>query len=344
MLGVFLRGRWEYPGRNHPPTTLWTTRVEGASLFPVATVIAPVSAASGACPRCGFRREDGAAECSRCGIVFAKAEARAGSTLPAPAVPPRDSSTPARWSVDAGGSRALLIGAGACGLVLAFPFTRFVFSYLPVLLHEFGHALFAWLFGFPSIPSFDFLHGGGITAISGRQTGLLVLVYGVWGSLLYLYRRHLPGIAALCVLIGLYTVVAFTHLHEELIIAMGHVTELALASVFLYRALGGSALKLPAERPLYAFLALFIVLRDAYFAFRLMTSPLERDIYVELKGGADMDLSALARALGIGLDAAAAAYFALCWLALPAAWAAFRYRESWQVWISRVFFRPFEAR
>ncbi len=216
-----------------------------------------------------------------------------------------------------------------------------MFSYLSVLVHELGHAACAWAFGYPSIPSFDFFHGGGVTAIGDRRIGLLVLIVLVWAFLFHRYRSHGAGRIGLGVIAALYGVVGLTGLHRHLIACAGHGAELLLAGVFLYRAFNGSGLRVPAERPLYAFLGLFVLIRAAHFAFGLATSPLERDIYVELKGGMEMDFSVLAGAFDVGIGAVAVVYLACCVLTLPLAWLAFRSRDRWQEWVSSVLFSPF---
>ena len=248
-------------------------------------------------------------------------------------------------TLDAEARRALLVGAVLAALVLALPFLRFVFSYLTILVHELGHALFAWLFGYPAIPSFDFHYGGGFTSYESRKTILLGLVFTGWVVALYAYRHHRPGLLAVGGLAGLYTLLALTQLHELLIGFMGHGAELAFAGIFLYRALGGSAVKVRAERPLYAFLAFFIVAGDARFALDLVRSPLERQLYAEAKGGGDwMDFSLLGRGLGLELTTVAGLFFLFTLLVLPLTWFVYRHREKLGETVHRVFLRPWEER
>ena len=233
-------------------------------------------------------------------------------------------------SVDSEGRRALLIGAGLAVVVLAFPFLRFVFSYMTILVHELGHALFAWLFGYPAIPSFDFYYGGGFTSFDNRKTLLLLIVYAGWATALYAYRRHRPGLIAVGVLAGLYTVLAFTPLHRQLISFMGHGTELLFAGIFLYRALSGYGVKVAAERPLYAFLAFFIVASDLRFAMGLVRSPVARQLYTEAKGGGDwMDFSLLARGFGVELTSVAGIFAVCALLTLPLTYMIYLHRVRW---------------
>ncbi|MCP5050706.1 MAG: hypothetical protein GY940_26320, partial [bacterium] len=59
--------------------------------------------------------------------------------------------------------KAMGIGAVITAVILYFPFLSFVFRYMITLVHEIGHAVFGWFFGYPSVPAFDFAYGGGIT-------------------------------------------------------------------------------------------------------------------------------------------------------------------------------------
>jgi len=239
---------------------------------------------------------------------------------------------------DAEARRALLVGAVLAAVVLAVPFLRFVFSYLTILVHELGHALFAWLFGYPAVPSFDFHYGGGFTSYETRKNVLVGLVFTGWIALLYAYRHHRPGMLAVGGLAGLYALFALTPLHELLIGFMGHGAELLFAGIFLYRALSGSAVKVRTERPLYAFLAFFIVASDARFAAGLVRSPLERELYAEAKGGGDwMDFSQLARGIGLELETVAGLFFLLTLAVLPLAWWVFRRRDLLGATARRLF-------
>lgn len=290
------------------------------------------------CPRCGYEPGVEAADCPRCGVVLVKARRRLdrGAGAPAPGAL-RDRTGRPFPGLDPEARRALIVGAVLAGLVLAVPFLRFVLSYLTILVHELGHAVFAWLFGYPALPSFDFYYGGGFTSYETRKTILLGLVFTAWIAALYLYRNHRPGFLAVGALAVLYALFALTPLHEHVIGFMGHGTELVFAGIFLYRALSGSAVKLPVERPLYAFLAFFIVASDARFALGLVRSPLERQLYADAKGGGDwMDFSLLARGLGVELTALAGLFFLLTLAVPPLSWLIYRHRGALGAALRRV--------
>jgi hypothetical protein len=111
-----------------------------------------------------------------------------------------------------------------------------------------------------------------------------------------------------------YSAVVFSPLRDLMITTMGHGAELIFAGVFLHRALSGSQVLRSKERPLYAFLGLYIVLADARFAYRLITSPEYREDYGLAKGGGDwMDFSRIANEhLHVRLEVVAATFLLAC--------------------------------
>jgi hypothetical protein len=198
-----------------------------------------------------------------------------------------------------------------------------------ILVHELGHALFGWLFGYPSIPAFDFMYGGGLTSHQDRKMIIVIIVYLILAGLFVLFRKNHLTLITLTILVMLYTLFVFTPGHQLMILFMGHGSELVFGGLFLYRALSGSAILVPAERPLYAFLGFFVLFMDLRFAHRLMTSPQFRAEYGAAKGGGHwMDFSRIANEiLNVDLTAVATFFFLMCLIVPIAAYLFFRYRE-----------------
>ena len=228
------------------------------------------------------------------------------------------------------------------GLVLAavfffIPFLAYVFQYLIVLVHELGHTITGWLYGYPSLPAFDFMYGGGITSHQNRTMIIVVIVYLLLGWLLFLFRRNPLSLIILIIIAVCYSLIVFTSAHQVIILFMGHGTELVFAVIFLYRALSGSAVLVPAERPLYAFLGFFILFMDVRFAHRLMTSAVYRAEYGAAKGGGDwMDFSRLSEFFGVELTSMAAFFLFMCIFVPITAYLIFRCKEYIDVFVDRV--------
>ena len=77
--------------------------------------------------------------------------------------------------------------------ILAFyiPFTRFIFSYLTILVHELGHSIFGWLYGYPAIPAFDFTYGGGVAMYMQRKIEITYVTYAVLIYGIYYLRKNI---------------------------------------------------------------------------------------------------------------------------------------------------------
>lgn len=155
------------------------------------------------CPWCSAPRETGPT-CPRCGAIYAKAEAirthgRAAAASAAPIAmdePPDEPmlETPAEkdWPEvdDAGLEHKLCIGAIPVALLLALAFHASGISgalqriFLTMPVHEFGHAVSAWLCGYTAIPTLW------KTIVPDTRGFIAPLALG--GGLGYLmYRAHL---------------------------------------------------------------------------------------------------------------------------------------------------------
>jgi hypothetical protein len=214
--------------------------------------------------------------------------------------------------------KALGIGFALAVVVLLVPFLEFVFGYLGVLVHESGHAVVAWLFGYPAVPAFDFQYGGGVTVHEDRKILIVILVYAALACGFYRFRANRRSLAALAVLTAAYSLAAWTPLHEVLHLFMGHGFELIFAGIFLYRAVSGEKIKVRAERPLYAFAGFFLLLCGIRFAWRLIYSPEHRMMYEQAKGGGHwMDFSRIAEEYLHTDLAPVAGFFMLCCILPP---------------------------
>src|SRR5687767_4757176 len=116
------------------------------------------------CPRCAVPRASGD-ECPRCGVVYARAEKRAGAHEPGsealePPPPPSAAALFAhQHSIDDARlevwlARLAVPAALAIAWVLAkMDLGRFLLrTFFGMWLHELGHAVAAWLCGYPAIP------------------------------------------------------------------------------------------------------------------------------------------------------------------------------------------------
>jgi len=233
---------------------------------------------------------------------------------------------------------SLAFGLALAGVVASVPALKFVFSYLTIVIHELGHAVFGWLFGYVSIPAFDFRYGGGVTFHQQQSVAILVGFYLLMAALFALYRRNRLTLAVLAGAVVVHGLLAYTRGHRVLILFMGHGTEVLLAGVFLYRALSGSAVRLRIERPLYAFCGFFILICDVIFALGLITNPLNRARYESARAaGHWMDFRRIAEHhLHVDLSVVAAVLLVCCVVAPVLSFLAFRYQARLRAALWRI--------
>ena len=258
------------------------------------------------CPQCSAAAPDGGFECAACGVVFAKHRSRyervgghARGSRPGPAAAGDSGITTEGW-------KALGIGLVLALILPRFPFLNFIFTPILTIVHELGHTVASWLFGYPAYPAFDFQYGGGVTVWNLEREPLIVL--GVLTGVVavgYRLRAYRGALVVLGLLVAGY-LLAIRGTGERLVVsAMGHGFELMFAAVFVYRAASGWGCKVPLERPLYAFLGLWMIFFVVGYSYDLATDPYERLQYQTGKRGMESDLVAVGHHLSMSLAAVA---------------------------------------
>lgn len=174
---------------------------------------------------------------------------------------------------------ALCVGPIFAVILIFFPFTKWTLRYFSILVHEFGHTFFYWLFGYPAIPSFDFSHGGGVTLGMARSNWLFIGLHLLLIPIaIAAFKRKLYAIIFIPVVI-LWLILAYTGGHQALIVYMGHGMELLIAGIFLYRATTGVALEREYERPIYSTLAFYLIFDNIIFSINLISNQAFRYLY-----------------------------------------------------------------
>ncbi len=239
----------------------------------------------------------------------------------------------------------LAVGLGIAAFVFAVPLLKHIFNTLTILVHEMGHMIFGWVLGYPSVPAFDLMYGGGVTIHTDRNTALLIVIYCLMAFLIFTFRKNIGAVILLLTITLIHLVLTFTRLNEVMVLFMGHGTELLIAGIFFYRGLSGAAVVHSIERPLYSAIAFFIVFSDVSFAYRLVRSPLARVEYAEAKGGGHwMDFSRIAiDHFHVNLTSVASIFFLCCLITLPAGFLAFRYQEYLRAGLKRLLVREPES-
>ncbi|WP_448379961.1 hypothetical protein [Gloeomargarita sp.] len=249
---------------------------------------------------------------------------------------PKRSSAPLEiplCTLDARAKNSLWIGA-IVGLGLCWPsLSRFVLSYLVIIIHELGHTLAGWLMGYPSFPAFDFIHGGGITLQLQERWALIpVLIYSGLGGLLYYFRRN--HLTVMVIISGalLYTGMYFTRVNQLFFLAMGHGCELLFIGIFLYRSMTGWGCQQPGEQTLYGVLGFFMWFYDLNFVRQLLFDPQMRALYALGKGEVlDHDWVRIAgEFLRVDLSLVVVLFGVSCLLTPLLTWGLYRYQNYWR--------------
>lgn len=202
---------------------------------------------------------------------------------------------------------------------------RFILRYLGILVHECGHAAVAWLSARPAIPAFDLAHGGGVTPW-GERMGVLVLAgLALAGAAAWRVRAHRRWLAAVLAATALWGLLLAAGWDMPLVVAAGHLAELAFAVAMLVRAASGRWVAHAAERWLSGLVGWLLALEVLALPWGLLHDAGRRAVYEAGKGGIAHDLVRLAEDhWGCSLDAVAWTLVVLA-LAVPplalAAWA-----------------------
>ena len=205
-----------------------------------------------------------------------------------------------------GRAEMVVLGSGLAGAVIAYaiPFTRAVFSALITLFHELGHAVAGWILGYPSLPAFDLVYGGGLTHHGAFRPSIAVAIAGMFAWLAWLFRENRKTQALVVAVSLIWLFVVTREWRREIVFAAaGHLSEFILAGILFYKALAGVGWRSPElERPLGAFIAFFVQIHATVYAWRLVHDETFRELYRRGKGGAMMnDLEVVALDLQIWL-------------------------------------------
>lgn len=224
---------------------------------------------------------------------------------------------------------ALAVGIFGALLCFAFFWPYWILGVFRILVHEMGHFIFGWAFGYPSAPAFDIMHGGGVTLHTQRSWLILVVIYFAFGALVVWLRRNTLAVALFCAVALVHLLLTLTRGHDVVILAMGHGTELIIGGLFIYQALASRAIVHPAERPVYAIIGFFLVFSDVKFSFDLLWNPMFQEEYLAGKGGClDNDFVRIARDIfGCPMSRVTAVFLACTILTPLMSFLAFRYEE-----------------
>ena len=192
-------------------------------------------------------------------------------------------------------------------------FLRFIMHHFLTLVHEFGHSLCGWMFGYFSVPAFDFTHGGGVAVIDQNMNIYVrVAVYLVLGWCIYTFRRYKMILAGFIIIVICLALCQIMNWDELAILYMGHGTVAIMGGVFLFRGMSNVAVHHVVERVLYFFLAFFVLIEEFVFSRKIINNPGFRDMYLEGKGGIENDFHRIGDHLHMSVQDSIAIHSIVC--------------------------------
>jgi len=156
---------------------------------------------------------------------------------------------------------------------------------MDIFFHEIGHTIFHWFYGMPSIPTFDFDHGGGVAHAWPQNTFLIITIHAAFiGGLLY-FKDNRP-LQILIAAIGLFDLATvYNESHEAIYLFMGHGVTIAMGSFLLYRAWFDLAPRGVLERYLNGIIGFGIIFQNMVLFVGLMKDDIVRTVYYQQKDG-----------------------------------------------------------
>ncbi len=297
------------------------------------------------CPSCGRPHAEDALVCALCGQLLKHAQrSSAPSALGVPGAPSSSQThlSPTTVSVDDCEGREGREARGAAsepwvflgiGLVTApvfalTPMLGYMGWFLASLVHEMGHAAVAWLCGMPAVPAIS-LEGHAAAVHSEQQPALVAFVgCGLAAAAWKLFEGRARWIVLALVAV-LYPLLALTGAKELVHLLAGHGAELAFATLCLWKTLDGGFTASRLERALYGTVGWFLLGKNVFLCWGLMTSEIARAVY-DANGsfGLTNDYIRVAEeVLGWPLPRVAFGMLVACLMVVPAAIVLWRVRS-----------------
>lgn len=191
-------------------------------------------------------------------------------------------------------------------------------SYMGVFFHEIGHTIFMWLYGFPTIPMFDFKHGGG-WAMTTESDPVLALRIAIPASLAYAayhYRDMRPLSCAAMVLVALALCTNFSDDARRTVMNfMGEGMVPIVSAFFLHRAIMDISPRGAFERFLNAMFGFGMILHSYIDANGLLNNPVLRQQYYNQKSSHGTgDYDRIAR--NINIDFETVVHILMIWITI----------------------------
>ncbi len=173
-------------------------------------------------------------------------------------------------------------------------------DYIAVMVHELGHVILRWSYGYPALPALAFRDGGGVVYPFDRNIWVLFAFYGVataafcWG----MGRRIWWFAALVSILTGLHLILAFNYRHEALCNYMGHAAEVLLAVFCIVRAARGEKMGGWAEQYFNMVFGMYVMGRNIILCLTACAVDVTQDADAQRGGHILRDFDQIAAVAG----------------------------------------------
>ncbi len=169
--------------------------------------------------------------------------------------------------------------------ILPFGWAAAGLSYMATFFHELGHTIWAWFYGYPTLPMFDFQHGGGLALSTSDQQILILLP--IWAALSYgiWFFNDIAPLKWALIALGLINIIfAFNDGHMWFINFFGPAAESLIAAFLLFRALFDLAPRGLLERYFNAIIGFGLIIFVYIDGIGLLQNAAHRHAYYHQKG------------------------------------------------------------
>lgn len=171
----------------------------------------------------------------------------------------------------------------ALGVPLAFafgltPILQFMGWFLGALFHEIGHSAVAIFSGRPALPRIS-LGGHGVTTYTEPVWIMQVAVVAGTLGLMRSFLAPRGRIIAFAALVTVYPLMVWTGFGQFMITIGGHLGELSIGAIFLWRCLDGDECHHDAERAAYGMVGWYLCGKNTLLSFGLAFSENARQAY-----------------------------------------------------------------
>jgi hypothetical protein len=207
------------------------------------------------------------------------------------------------------------------------PFLGGGLTFGKVFIHEIGHCISMWLFGYVALPEWDLEYGGGLAhAFSGQSYLIRIACFLLFIGLAWQNKKNKIIFVSLIIFACLFTIVGFFPFHHVVVSFMGHGFEMMIGSLLLFLAWFNVGFnfegdRLEMEKSLSAGLGFYFNLAVIKNFYRVISDPFIKEEYSSPSArGYDNDFVTISYKLWVGLESVCyfAIGFAIFCIILPA--------------------------